>query len=303
MTEALPADLDKWRVAENYSSLFGDLRDTTPSFERFRRFEMHAYPYFADRLAEHKRNIISPAALFTDRRSDTVFIFGSGYSIKEMSTAEWQAIAEHDTMGFNWFHYQRAIRMDYHVVRESYLVKTLAHLRAVVRHYCQSIAGNPRYDGTKFVIQKEWRASTGNLIVGEGLLPGDRPICRFRTKVRGYAPPSRSLEEGLVHGPGTLTDTINLAVIGGWRRIVLVGVDLYDRRYFWLGPDEGNRGREDAVLKVNAPHNTVRNNVVDYVGAWRDLLQAEGKSMLVYNPRSLLTTVLPVFEMPERTWG
>ena len=265
---------------------------------------MHAYPYAADMMNERSRNIIGPEVLFADKRSDTVFIFGSGYSIKEMIAAEWQAIAQHDTMGFNWFHYQRAVRMDYHVVRESYLVNTLAHLRAVARHYCDSIVGNRQYDGTKFVVQKEWRASTGNLIVGEGLLPDDRPICRFRTKVRGrYAAPSRSIEEGLVHGPGTLIDTINLAIIGGWKRIVLVGVDLYDRRYFWLGPDEGNRGREDAALGVRAPHNTVRNNIVDYIDAWQVLLKAEGKSMFVYNPRSLLSAVLPVFEMPERAWG
>jgi hypothetical protein len=300
----MSANPDLWRVSENYTSLFGDWRSETPRFERFRRFEMHAYPYFMNLLNERKHDIIAPAALFAERRSDTVFIFGSGYSIKAMDATEWRAIARHDTMSFNWFHYQRAIRMDYHVVRESYLVKTLAHLRAVVRHYCQSIVTNPYYAETKFLIQKEWRASTGNLIVGEGLLPDDRPICRFGTKVRGrYAPPSRSIEEGLVHGPGTLVDTINLAVIGGWTRIVLVGVDLYDRRYFWLGPDEGNRGREDAALGVDAPHNTVQNKVVEYIASWQALLQAEGRSMLVYNPRSLLSAVLPVCEMPERAWG
>src|SRR4051812_5714569 len=37
------------------------------------------------------------------RRSDTLFILGSGPSINRISAERWQAIAQHDTVGFNFW--------------------------------------------------------------------------------------------------------------------------------------------------------------------------------------------------------
>ena len=44
--------------------------------------------------------------------------------------------------------------------------------------------------------------------------------------------------DGLRHIAGTLSDAVNCAFCLGWRHIVLVGVDLYDSRYFYLPPDQ-----------------------------------------------------------------
>ncbi len=38
--------------------------------------------------------------------------------------------------------------------------------------------------------------------------------------------------------PGTLVDAVNVAYCLGWKEIVLVGIDLYDSRYYWLPPDK-----------------------------------------------------------------
>ena len=43
------------------------------------------------------------------RRSETVFVFGSGYSLNDITADEWRRIAAHDTFGFNAFYHQRWI--------------------------------------------------------------------------------------------------------------------------------------------------------------------------------------------------
>jgi hypothetical protein len=45
--------------------------------------------------------IIDEGDLRRARRSETVFIFGSGYSLHDITPAEWRAIEAHDTIGFN----------------------------------------------------------------------------------------------------------------------------------------------------------------------------------------------------------
>jgi hypothetical protein len=81
----------------------------------------------------------------------------------------------------------------------------------------------------------------------------------------------------------------------GFRRIVLAGVDLYDRGYFWL--EEGER-------RDNVPEGAVEHEfpttgaVVELFRRWRELLELQGIDLVVYNRRSRLAEVLPEF-----TWS
>tara|TARA_B100002003_G_C13827369_1_gene406871 strand:- start:39 stop:416 length:378 start_codon:yes stop_codon:yes gene_type:complete len=80
----------------------------------------------------------------------------------------------------------------------------------------------------------------------------------------------------------------------GYGSIVLVGVDLYDRRYFWLGEDETrpeDLARDAAHTDV---HNTAR-PVVDLMRQWTEFLKERGVSLTVYNPQSLLAEVMDVY--------
>ena len=100
---------------------------------------------------------------------------------------------------------------------------------------------------------------------------------------------------------------MNCAYVLGWRRIVLVGVDLYDSRYFFLPADktlgvDPVTGRTTAVganqwrgNRSSQPHNTVQIGIVDVMKSWRSILAGDGVELYVYNPRSLLADVLPVY--------
>src|SRR5262249_37604909 len=153
---------------------------------------------------------------------------------------------------------------------------------------------NPHCEQTIFLVQGEYFAQFCNQLIGYRYLkPGSR-IFRYTT-ARADGPPTRSFDEGIRHTVGTLCDAVNAAACLGWRHIVLVGVDLYDSRYFWLGADE-TYGLDESTgrlvpakvnLRGHGPtdrHNTARNGVVDLMGEWQHDLRARGISMSVYNP-------------------
>jgi hypothetical protein len=224
------------------------------------------------------------------RRSDTAFVLGSGASVRDITAAEWEQIAAHATISFSEFQRQSFVRADYHLVGEVADVG-VADRDAALEQYAGLLRGNPLYAETVMVLQEGWLARDSNDLVGRGLLkPGTRTY-RFRRVKRGVpAPPSERLPE-LVHGWNTSFDCTNLAVLLGFRRIVLVGIDLYDRHYFWL--DRGEL-RPNVDTPVDEPFPTSK-AVVDLYAGWRRVLEPRSVQLLVYNPRSLLTEALEVF--------
>jgi hypothetical protein len=238
----------------------------------------------------------SPDELRARRRSDTVFVFGSGASLNDVTEDEWRTIAEHDTFGFNWFVHERFVRCDFHLVRGIPDTDVdPAVWRPQLAEYFRLIAENPCFADTAFLVHGGFRAINGNRALGYQLLPADRPVLRWRTKREPVnALPSTSFGDGLVHGHSTLQETINAAYLLGWSRIVLAGVDLYDRRYFWLPPDEARSVDVRRGADADEPHNRAASGMVAALGEWRAWLLREGVELGVYNPRSLLAEVLPV---------
>ena len=259
-----------------------------------------------DRANRHRwYRIVDEDAVRAARRSDRVYVFGSGASLNDLSSGEWAAIAEHDVFGFNAFYRQRWVRTDFHLLRGG--VYGELRWRPHGMEVRDLIAANPLYADTIYLLQDEFLGHFANTVVGRGLLPRGARVFRYRT-LPGPGLPSRSLADGIRHSPGTLADCVNLAALLGWREIVLVGVDLYDSRYFWLPPDQtlGYDAKAANIVPMelnnirgNRPqdmHNTAASGVVEQMAAWHDALAADGVRLAVYNPRSLLAGVLPVFE-------
>ena len=239
----------------------------------------------------HRHRILDETELLQTRRSDTVFIFGSGYSLNAISPAEWRAIEEHDTVGFNWFIHQQYVRCDYHLVREIPPTDLDASIwRKYLRDYFELLRGNQRFSNAVWLVQTGFRATNGNRAIWLRLIPERQRL--FLWKSVDADLPSASFADGLAHGRGTLHECINFATLMGWTRIVLAGVDLYDRRYFWLPADEG---RADDPEPLDAIHRTALQGIVDSVGKWNEHLRKRGVELYVYNPQSLLTRVLPVW--------
>jgi len=259
--------------------------------------------WMRERRNRHQYTVLSEAAVRAARKSDTVFIFGSGYSLNELRPDEWDHFTRHDVFGFNNFVYEKWIPIGFHLLRGG-----VEGMDLVWRAYAEDFTGilnaNPHCANTIFLMQGEYLAEFCNRLIGYRYLKPGARIFRFHTN-RDDGPPTLSFSQGLRHLCGTLSDAVNAAVLLGWTHIVFVGVDLYDSRYFWLGPDETLGADQDGRL-VPAPinvrghrpdetHNTARNGIVRLMGRWREWLGARGITLSVYNSRSLLTEAMPVY--------
>jgi hypothetical protein len=227
---------------------------------------------------------LSERELIATRRSDTAFIFGSGYSLNAITPDQWRAISRCAVLSFREFPRQSFVRADYHLTGEVDFLD----------EYAMRLRENALYRDAVFVVQEGWRAFNGNNLVGRHLLPDGARVFRYRRTARGrMADPSRTFADGLVHGFGSVFPVTNLAYLMGFRRIVLAGIDLNDKRYFWLASDE-LRAYEKPGLAVDSVF-TGADDIVALMGRWRALFESEGVSLLVFNPRSRLAGALPVF--------
>lgn len=248
-------------------------------------------------LACHRRishyTRLDEPALRATRKSDTIVIFGSGYSLNDITPLGWEAIAAHDTLGFNYFVHQDFVRCDYHLVREVARSDVGDRWKSDMASYFGMAANSPHYRDTVFLVQTGFRAINSNRAIGYGYLPVTKRVFQWRT-ILDRRLPSESLDRGLTHAQGALAECVNFAALVGWKKIVLAGVDLYDRRYFWLRRDEPREmiGRPSSVDGI---HSTAVNGIVELMRDWREYYQPQGIELYVYNPRSLLAAVLPVW--------
>lgn len=249
--------------------------------------------WVGDQLGRRRWPALTEEELLATRTSDTAFVFGSGRSLLDVSPDEWERIGECNTIGFSEFHRQWFVRADYHVVGEVADEPGMDR-EAGLREYARLLRENPLYARTVLLLQEGWAARDSNDLVARRLLRPGALVFRYRRASRGvYAPPTRSLREGLTHGWNSAIDATNLALLLGFRRIVLAGVDMYDRGYFWLGEGE-RRDNVPEDVSVEDPFPTT-GVVVDLFRRWRELVEPDGVELAVYNPRSRLAEVLPVF--------
>lgn len=263
--------------------------------------------WIRDRVNRRHYHQLTSGQARARRKSDTVFIFGSGYSLHDLTPAEWAHFAAHDVFGFNQFFYQRWVPVDFHLLKGGFYNEL--RWKPYANDVASILRDNPHYERAVFVMQEGYLAQFTNQLVGYGLMPPSATLLRFRT-ARGEGPPGRSLSEGMRHHGGTLADAVNCAYALGWTTIVLVGVDLYDSRYFYLPADQtvvldqatltigGAEHNQDRGQRFDQPHNTVRIGIVDVMANWRRLFETESVRLSVYNPRSVLADVLPVYPRP-----
>ncbi len=271
-----------------------------------------AYAWASNRLAAGRYHALDVETVYGRKKSDTIFVFGSGYSVNDITSEQWAVICQHDTLGFNWFMRQDFIPLDYHLGRELHRPRLGRRAsRAIIAEYADLLEKSV-HQATTLILQGGWSAAGMNMVVGSRRLTRGRALYRFRnTPPPG---PSHSLQRGLVHQLGTLSDAVNFAYLGGWRHIVLVGVDLYDHRYFWLPPDELREDYAKHIMytlqekgpdqttrtvkrrpRLDDVHSTARNGIVDLMADWD--ARMPHSTLWVLNPRSLLAEVLPAYEI------
>lgn len=199
------------------------------------------------------------------KRSDTLFVLASGSSINQIPAPRWQVIAQHDTIGFNYWPIHS-------FVPTMYFLEAIAtnHPHDMFPAFCRIAKQRAKdYNNVVKVVTELHRALPAKRFAGSEELPG--PWYTLHT-----FPVAASTEGEFAYGlrylrskglfdpadrfnlvfkqASTLSSLISLAIRMQYRTIVLCGVDLNHSEYFY---QDASLYPETAALEFsprNAPH-------------------------------------------------
>ena len=92
-----------------------------------------------------------------------------------------------------------------------------------------------------------------------------------------------------------------------YKKIVLVGVDLYNNAHFFCPPGKtyawDEKKKENIFVDISSKgikssnlHNTVNLGIIDTMKNWKKFLEKKEISLEIYNKKSLLAKDLKIFE-------
>ncbi len=176
------------------------------------------------------------------RKSDTLFILGSGASINSYSKSNWQAIAQHDSIGFNYWVLHDFVPSFYcfEIPRGLEYLKVLTHnLMAKWSSYCDLpfILKGPIQaidQGTYMLLPSSLKKNIHIPLQVE--LPGYTP--NTFEKVLKYLLCLGCFQRNnngkfLFSKQASLSFLVFWAYFMGYKQIVMCGVDLNNTEYFW----------------------------------------------------------------------
>lgn len=258
------------------------------------------------------KQVLNFSNLEDAKTTDTVFVFGSGASLNNISKTEWKNIKQHDSIGFSGSFLLQKINFNYLILKAWNETPTgTIFWEKDTQYVLDSIKTNKYLDNTIFLFPKGITATFTNRLIACKLWPTYKKFYLYSSD-RFSQLPNRDFKMGFAHGKGTLCTAINLAICLGYKKIVLIGVDLYDNRYFWLKANEtlGWSDQEKRTIVTSksfrgssstANHNTFNNGIVQYIGNWAEFLKNEsGQELYCYNPKSLMCEVLPIYDCKDK---
>ena len=169
--------------------------------------------------------------LLKHKGSDTAIYFGCGPSINDITKDDWKILKKYDTWVSNWFLYHEFIVPNFY-----YLSIDKEHIQEFKKLFAEK---RNKFDNTIFL----------STTIHSGTIKRHRVVDKFitykihqpRTKaelrrkgintLNDYKP----MVDGKIYfyGNAHLTFLFALMWLMGYKEIILYGVDLNDRRYFW----------------------------------------------------------------------
>lgn len=246
------------------------------------------------------------------KRSETLFVLGSGGSIEELSAAQWRHVAAHDSIGFNFWLVHRYVptyfmfeaapsyALDRNDVMERLLAARAVDYRNVpiinnYRHWThlhRSVSQYPMEIRNHLYLHAPYYFP----VVGSQPLRACLRLWRLFLVSAG----------GLIHHGSTLSSAIVFGVVAGYRRIVTLGVDLNNSEYFWeRSPEAYTDVETPRNVQSGGVHQTASRSHRDrksfmpidaYLRILADeVLRPAGVSLFVGSPNSMLANHFPVY--------
>lgn len=241
------------------------------------------------------------------KTSDTLFLLGSGPSVSDITSEQWDFIGRNDSIGFNFF-------LAHPFVPKFFLYQEAGEaMRETLRR------SRERYKGVPFIVRGSRFAANGFGNVDQWLdvfdgsevfflreLPissrcGIEPKTMFRfAEIQGYL--SHGVVADFVPKWGcTLGLLLSWGFQMGYRNIVLSGMDMQNGNHFWDEPALDYL-RKDYPLPEPSPLHTFTDprlrsvTVPDYVYSFAEWARSKaGVNIFVASPRTVLYPRLPLF--------
>lgn len=202
------------------------------------------------------------------KKSDTLFILGSGPSVNRISAERWAGIARHDSVGFNFWLCHPFVPTFYMV--ESAPLEQGPEVCRVYRHIAAARAADyahtPRlvmglHKPGRHEIQEWPREFRDGFVAVTDLLPPARTFEEFRFLLhyldRREAFAAQPGWHSLFKYASSVTALIAFGVKMGYRRLVLCGIDLGRQEYFYQDPELYPDYRAMEVVSRQAQHATM----------------------------------------------
>jgi len=270
----------------------------------------------SDRMRDQALMLWGPLGLkefsidLAKRKSDTLFVLGSGPSINDITVLQWMTIRMHDSFGFNrWYHshfvpdYYMFELPRNHEDQESF-VRNLCHIWPSYSETIKIIKPISPFD--RIDLSTLPKQLIPDLYYCQSYFIGGADLCEYRNRLQAAEKLSQERQESfpsLKHQTrASLDQVINFGIDHEYREIVLCGVDLLTPNYFF--EEQGIILRAGLELPRVNPHNMVHRTIDPSLGALtinkivevqRDIARRRGCQLYVGNSSSALHPILPAY--------
>lgn len=264
-------------------------------------------------------------SLNTDKykTSDTLFILGSGYSIAKLTKEHWSYIEKHDSIGFNAWVFNDFIPTYYCMETP---MKSL-HFNAMIDELNMK---KDLYVNVPFIIQYQHFLKSANnyealklpkknIYYNIPMMPNTTSKGILSLLLRWWEKAHSKEMPWLLHYAGSLSYLVSMGYIMGYKKIVLLGVDLNDSRYFFDHPEANEASKKYSIIHnqvMNEMNRTDKKNKHDtvnpkitknygclpidqYLYKFNEILKKKGVLLAVGNKESRLAEGLPTFKFPS----
>jgi hypothetical protein len=192
------------------------------------------------RVVQPGRPLVEVAA-DQKRKSDTVFILGSGASICHMTENDFFCVSSHDSIGLNHWPLHDFVP-DYLLFEASAHPERVSALLETLRRKVKSYGDVPliidyrSWSRYGVLLDQLPTIMHGNIYLHVPWWLASIKPAHVRIGLRFWNMPWRRRMGDtwrLVHHRGGLATAVSFAYLAGYRRIVLAGVDLNDSKFFW----------------------------------------------------------------------
>lgn len=267
------------------------------------------------RVVSENETVFATSRRLHDRKSsDTLFVLGSGSSINEITSAQWEHISAHDTFGFNFWGIHEFVPTFY-MLECSFNPEYVQLMIDMMNYRAEGFRGTPvmvrRVINEKIEPTKRFWDATPDVEKWHIMCPAF-PI-RDADSVEGYRKGFRSLvrsgvfDLGLTmslfwHVRGSLSSILAMAIALEYKRVILCGIDLTNPAYFFDSLEyQGRVPRPPVVKQDSAVHNSVNTDrgtvtISDVIEVFNDEVLGKRRiELFVQSSSSQLASFLPVY--------